>query len=31
LRGVTHEEIEQVLATLKRLRGNLANQSKTTA
>lgn len=30
LRGVTHEEIEQVLATLKRLRGNLANQSKTT-
>jgi DNA-binding MarR family transcriptional regulator len=28
LRGVTHDEIEQVLATLKRLRGNLANQSK---
>jgi DNA-binding MarR family transcriptional regulator len=31
LRGVTHDEIEQVLATLKRLRGNLANQSKPTA
>src|SRR5262245_12230922 len=30
LRGVKHEEIEQVLATLKRLRGNLANQPKTT-
>ena len=31
LRGVTHDEIEQVLATLKRLRGNLANQPKATA
>ena len=30
LRGVTHDEIEQALATLKRLRGNLANSSKTT-
>jgi DNA-binding MarR family transcriptional regulator len=31
LRGVEHDEIEQVLATLKRLRSNLANQSRTTA
>ena len=31
LRGVKHEEIEQVLATLKRLRSNLTNQPKTTA
>jgi DNA-binding MarR family transcriptional regulator len=31
LRGVTHDEIEQVLATLKRLRNNLANPSRTTA
>jgi DNA-binding MarR family transcriptional regulator len=31
LRGVTHEEIEQVLVTLKRLRNNLANPSRTTA
>ena len=34
MRGVTHEEIEQVLATLKRLRGNLAHpgqQPKVTA
>ncbi|MBX9773940.1 MAG: MarR family transcriptional regulator [Xanthobacteraceae bacterium] len=29
LRGVTHEEIDQALAILQRLRGNLANQSKT--
>jgi DNA-binding MarR family transcriptional regulator len=31
LRGVKHDEIAQVLATLKRLRGNLANQSRTAA
>jgi len=30
LRGVKHDEIEQVLATLKRLRSNLASQPKAT-
>lgn len=31
IRGVRHEEIEQVLATLKRLRSNLTSQSTTMA